>query len=508
VLQLPSTVVSELNAGGAVPHDIQQDFAGFGLPAAARITVATANQRWLIGVPGSDPLYDLRLEKAVGSAQPSVIAAAASAGSASTSVSAAPLQVVNVYSFPVPALDNFWLDPRSFSTDGLYHLRGVTFPPGVSTFDYSKGQSWGAFTQQQLNGFAVHPQGYVVAVDFETHKMFVLKLPAQAVADADAPLAMPLSGDGVREGLMNAPKAMTITADGRILILEQGNQRVQAFDVKGNPVPSFKGPIQFQFTADLAAAFDKAAPNAALSAQYQQHVTPAVAPLFASGTASAAGLDNGVADAALRAAYHNFGYDLPTETTQIAITATTKGALWFLTDKKANATYDIRLVTDKYLIKHLFIYRAAVFQIAVKAPGLEWLLMDNANAMTFDVSKPTGGQSLNAQQLISFFALRNQAPATVDYLDIAVENKGYIYILASVTQSSEQPEFQLDLYNPDGTVLLNAPQTGVNAEKMTVDQWRTLFTLNFEKVLGPGLRTEPGVSAWIPSTPGSPTASN
>lgn len=510
VLQLPTSMVPELNAGGPVPSDIQQAFAGFGLPQNSQITVATPGQRWLLGVAGSDPVFDLRLETVAGTAQQAETALVASAGSAHARFLAAPStqQIVNAYSYPVPALDNFWLDPRTFATDGLYHLRGVTFPPGASTFDYTEGQSWGAFTQQQLNAFAVHPQGYVVAVDFETHKMFVLKLPAQAVAEADAPLAMPLSGEGLREGLMNEPVAMTITADGRILVLEQGNRRIQAFDVKGNPVPSFNGPIQFPLTADLAAAFDSKTPNAELSQQYQQHVTPATAPVFSSNPSSASSLDQGVADATLVAAFHTFGYDLPADTTQIAIATTTAGSLWFLADNSKNETYDIRLVSDNIGVQHLFVYRAAVFQIDVKAPGLEWLLSDLANAMTYDVNKPATGGALTAQQLVSTMALRDQSPSTVNYLDIAVENKGYIYVLASVLQPAGPPVFQLDIYNPDGTVLLTSPQTGVNAERLTVDQWRTLFTLTFERVLGPGLRTEPGVSAWIPSTPGSPTGAN
>jgi hypothetical protein len=39
----------------------------------------------------------------------------------------------------------------------------------------------------------------------------------------------------------------------------------------------------------------------------------------------------------------------------------------------------------------------------------------------------------------------------------------------------------------------------VNAAKIVVDMWRNLYTLNYESFLGPGERTEPSVSAWIPS---------
>ena len=61
--------------------------------------------------------------------------------------------------------------------------------------------------------------------------------------------------------------------------------------------------------------------------------------------------------------------------------------------------------------------------------------------------------------------------------------------------------FQLDIYNPDGSPLLTKPQPGINAGKITVDQYRSLFSLNFNVVIGPNTRTEPGVSQWIPSTP-------
>ena len=47
------------------------------------------------------------------------------------------------------------------------------------------------------------------------------------------------SGEGLREGLLNGPKAMAVTPDGMLLVLETTNSRIQAFDVTGAPVQAF-----------------------------------------------------------------------------------------------------------------------------------------------------------------------------------------------------------------------------------------------------------------------------
>lgn len=98
-------------------------------------------------------------------------------------------------------------------------------------------------------------------------------------------------------------------------------------------------------------------------------------------------------------------------------------------------------------------------------------------------------------------ALREEAePVTV--LDLAVESKGYVYVLGYLGDGSSVEDYRLDLYNPDGSWL--AQTAGISAAKMTVDLWRTLYTLNFEVIEKPdGERTEPSVSIWLPSTPKS-----
>lgn len=90
--------------------------------------------------------------------------------------------------------------------------------------------------------------------------------------------------------------------------------------------------------------------------------------------------------------------------------------------------------------------------------------------------------------------------APVTLLDLDVESKGFIYVLKYLNDGSDVGDYRLDIYNPDGSFL--AQTAGLSAAKMTVDLWRTLYTLNFEVIEKPeGGRTEPSVSIWLPSTP-------
>ena len=108
--------------------------------------------------------------------------------------------------------------------------------------DLNNPLSWGRFTQA-LDAFAVVPTGYVVGVDRQNHNMEILELPAMPVNanddPADVPYAVMKMGSGKRPGLLDTPVAVTVI-DAAILILEQGNRRIQAVDVSGNPVLRFQ----------------------------------------------------------------------------------------------------------------------------------------------------------------------------------------------------------------------------------------------------------------------------
>ena len=81
------------------------------------------------------------------------------------------------------------------------------------------------------------------------------------------------------------------------------------------------------------------------------------------------------------------------------------------------------------------------------------------------------------------------------YLDFAIEYSGYLYVL-----SRSGNTYRLDLYTPEGAWL--ARTQGVNADKLAVDYWRDVYTLNYQALKLPNgnfpNRTKPSVSHWTP----------
>lgn len=487
---------------GVITADIASQFAGFGyaLPSTAEIRGLADRNHWLIGVAGSDPLYDLRV--------------VASDDSQASAKSGAPKQAIGVFSWPVPALDNFYLDSRSYTPENkLYYLRGIQLdtPPGEYTFDYDTAKAWGAFKDITIQDMVVHPHGYVIAVDFQNHKLLTLKLPADACDEASAPFAMPLSGEGLRDGLMRNPQALTVTADGRILVLEQGNKRIQAFDTRGNPVPSFSvNQPSFQIDQTYISTLDSRTASTALVQEFQKNTSPALAPLFSlpndqeqsAVTSIVNDLNGGHVDEMLLQDLRDHGLANTIYTTaDFTVTQTVTNQLWLVTDQKAQSVYDIRAKPNAIGATDLFVYRAYTLAITLRAAGKDWLVSDTTNAMTFEITKPSTSNALTVQQIVSVMPLRDQDTPGITYLDLAVETKGYIYVLSVQEDGDNPPVFSLDIHEPNGMILLEKQQAGVNANKLAIDQWRSMFTLNFNTILGSGQRTEPGISQWEPSTP-------
>jgi hypothetical protein len=254
---------------------------------------------------------------------------------------------------------NLFVDPTAGEFDpdtnkgGGYHVRRITLthdgpPPAFVT---GSNQSYGRFPVA-VNRYVYHSQGYVFAISYAAHKLFRLSLTSKPVPDTDAPQAVMASGQGDRDGLIHGPVALAVALDGRVLVLETTNQRVQAFDIFGKPVQYFANP-----------GYDPADPDS----------PPAI---------------------------------------------------------------------------------------------------------------PT-------------LALRQGANAT--YLDIAVESKGYIYVLSYTGDGSVPGQYQVDLYQPDGTFLVSSPN--VAAANIAVNLLRDMYTLNYEQILGPDGHVQPSVSMWLPPAP-------
>ena len=363
-----------------------------------------------------------------------------------------------------------------------------------------------------------------------------------------------------RQGLMNGPTALAITADGRVLVLEQGGPtvpgRIQAFDVNGNPVPSFDGaaittvPTSHSeelnaglVSADMRQAFAKA--GTPLSAEWLVRDGTTLYQLIAQGGSVV--VTSGGADLSLNWAItsgtstYSLSLDGPTISVSqggtalftvpasLATKLNTGIATGPVTDafKQNNITLTTpvkvsghKLTLDPSVVadlvngtvpgplQHALIVRgmpslspkaklSASVTVTVRDPGRLWTLQDLRTASSYKISLDPGGKQLDVVSLVPIAPLHDYVPeAGATYLSMAAEPKGHMYILSYTGDGSSPEDYQLDIYQPNGPWLTRT--TGLNAARIVVDMWRNLYTLNYEAVEGPGARTEPSVSTWVP----------
>ena len=185
---------------------------------------------------GGAPLQNAYFIQNIGTAAP-----AAQLKSIDCSLVAAPLLAYVAEAAGVDApKQGYYLDTQGA---GIY-LRPVAFGPGQ--FDLQATTSVARFPLRSgPTDICLHPAGYAAAVSLDRSVLQIVALTAEALPDAQAPLAVSYGGAGSRVGLLDAPVALAVTPDGVFVVLEQGNARVQAFDLNGNPVPVFKGQPLF-----------------------------------------------------------------------------------------------------------------------------------------------------------------------------------------------------------------------------------------------------------------------
>jgi hypothetical protein len=151
----------------------------------------------------------------------------------------------------------------------------------------------------------------------------------------------------------------------------------------------------------------------------------------------------------------------------------------------ALATRDITLNADATVRDDI--------RVAVSRVGAEWIVRDQPKATSYKLTLGDG-EKITVLDYLAFFPLHSAEDRT--YLSMSNELKGYIYILSYNGQGNSVDDYILDIYEPGGGWL--SATNGVNAAQMVVNQWRTVYTLDYQHFAGPGGRVEPSVSSWIP----------
>lgn len=414
-------------------------------------------------------------------------------------------------SIPVNEIDqrNFVLDPRN----GQLNLRQVKLrnSDGDAGFGFSDDQllSWGKFPTMNIDAMAVHPSNAVVACSFVESKLLILRLPEQPLPDDAAPMALALSGVGIREGLMNGPKAMSVAPDGRILILESLNKRVQAFDVKGNPVPAFTRESLFALnTSDICLELDA---GIVPEAFYQGLTTIKNNATGAIDDSLTGTLDEGILqpEGPVINALSGIGIDLaytPDEMNDATVSSILIVDIphmqWTIKDPRG---YLYRLIKgDNCILVYQLPHEPA---ISVQTSGKQWLMVDQRMGQAWQLSPSFADLSKTlAKPCFSYFPLME--PEGSVYLDMAVEPEGHIYVLYYIDDGSKSSHYLLDIYSPDGQPLIHSPNPKINANpqnivagRFDVDKWRTLYALSYGQMPGLKNTTQPGIMCWIPTTP-------
>jgi hypothetical protein len=406
---------------------------------------------------------------------------------------------------------NFVLDPRG----GGMHLRQVMLADGPSEFGFGNAnlQSWGRFPLENIDAMAVHPSSSVIAASWQEHKLMILHLPADSSSDDKALEALMVSGEGIRQGLLQGPKALAVAPDGRILVLESLNRRVQAFDIKGNPVPSFTPGASLCAipTAQIAESLDaKQIPEAFHTALQAAGVTFqfTLDPMYLSQLDAAKfqperdPLIKALSEQGVILAYDPAHMDDRTLSAQIQVVKA--GQSWIITDPRGFA-WQVLLQNQALSV----FQRPTQVEVRVEKRGQQWLLLDKAtgDAWRLTPSTAVSGQTL-VSACLSYFPMNAPKAGALTYLDMAVEAQGYVYVLAFQGDGSKPTDYLLDVYGPDGKFLFRTPDAkattqpqNVVAGRIAVDIWRNLFALTYEKLRGVGGATQPGVAHWMPTPP-------
>ncbi|MES2178208.1 MAG: hypothetical protein V4550_10110 [Gemmatimonadota bacterium] len=403
---------------------------------------------------------------------------------------------------------NFYVDDSSGTpTLRLLDLSGApgTLPIGPPAL------AWATFPDQSkstIDQLVVHQSGVAIGLNRANSRIAIVTLLTEGVTpDSAAPVAQTCSGFGTRQGLMNSPVAMDIAPDGRILILEQGNLRVQAFDHFGNPAPSFDGALLFTAVAaqSILDSLNTGVVPAALQSAFQANninyifsidpnvaqslsvgtVAPAVTNAFAAPTGTATGI-------------------MLTPNAAVSVSPTASDD-WLVNDTLCSNAY---VISPTPAATSLNVYVSWLGATVTAIPGgTRWIIANASTATSYDLV--LNGDTLSVYEYLSTFPLVQPANGdTPTYLDIAIDPTGSAYILYYTGSQPVASDYALQIYSQNGSLLAitpnpDFPSTGATfvGAGIAIDIWRNLFTLDYQMTSGPGGQAEPTISQWLPTPP-------
>jgi hypothetical protein len=398
----------------------------------------------------------------------------------------------------------FFIDPR----DGKCHLREIVLDDGNSEIDLTATlKSWGQFPLSNIDAMVVN-SGTVIGASWANHNLAILSLPGSASDDATAPQAIVVSGEGMRQGLLRGPVAMAVTPDGRLLVLETINQRIQAFNLSGNPVPCFDGPKLFSISAaSFSAELDGRVFSPALQTAFRQNDAGHLFDLDAGflGSLNQSKLTDDLRDAfGLEGIFLSVNASDPN--VNAVVTVVTPSLEWQIECKVPNRKYVIAKADQKLVVYALLNNT----EVSVRTPGQQWIVSDKNGAVSYKIKASSEQVGiLDVCSYNSYMPLENPTPGKkVTFLDLATEARGYIYVLCYTDSGTETTDYFLDIYEPNGAFLCRTPDErystnpqNVVAARLAVDTWRNAFTLNYEAEAGPNGSTEPTIGHWMPVPP-------
>lgn len=400
--------------------------------------------------------------------------------------------------------DNYLLEP----VQDTFQLRKIDISKDNFDLEHSREKSYGTFHVKSIDALAVHPDRKVIAASWKENVVEVLDLKAGGKTEK-APDGIMMCGQGSRQGLLHGPKAMTVTADGRVLVLESTNRRIQAFDSSMNPVPCFTGAVISERVAGCISQLEQGSVPEELLKCIGQAGDTYVGKVTADDGIRKELSDLTVSEKLLRllsdaGIYPASGKNPKTgEWNYLTIEKGEQCDEWILKDSCQEKSWRLHSKGSTLEVTRILSH----MQAETVAEGKEWALHDGEMARSYKVvCVDEKKQLVTIYRKESFVGLRDNGNCI--WLDLAAEEKGYLYVLYYQNGGHKPEDYLIDIYTPEGTWLAQLPDTEkhpqqphIVAGKLDIDHFRTLFAMHFENEKGNNGRREPKLTQWIPSVP-------